>query len=73
MTRCLLLLPGLLLACTPQWDVGDEIEDDSGETDGDDGDRLDEWSIGDQPEPEDAFFDEIMPLDEDVLIAPATA
>lgn len=59
MTRCLLLLlPGLLLACTPQWDVGDEIEDDSGDTDVEDGDSLDEWSIGDQPEPEDAFFDQ---------------
>ena len=36
---------GLLLACTPQWDVGDEIEDDSGDTDVEDGDSLDEWSI----------------------------
>jgi spore coat protein CotH len=57
MSRRALLLTGLLGACAPSWDVGEEIGDDADGGEAED-DGIDEWSIGDQPEPDDSVFDQ---------------
>lgn len=60
MMRRLPLLLGVFAACTPQWDVGEPLDDDTVDADtdtaGDDG--ITDLSIGDQPEPEARFFDQ---------------
>jgi len=67
--------PGLLLAalvlcsCTPRWDVGEDIEGEPVDSGAPESDRIDEWSIGDQPEPEDTFFDQSVIHTVDIVLA----
>ncbi len=58
MIRVLLPFAGLFTACTPTWEIGGGLEDGppGEEPPADDG--IEEWSIGDQPEPEERFFDQ---------------
>lgn len=49
---------GLLAACTPQWDVGGDLLDDTGGVVEDTDDRIEDLSIGDQPEVEPTIFNQ---------------